>query len=79
VRFLCQRIVKVEVRLTVLCVWGSFENFFSKYSTSPEKDGLSVYDIMNGIKGQRLVMDPFGWLGAIFECRYFSILACNFH
>ncbi|RPA85679.1 Caleosin-domain-containing protein [Ascobolus immersus RN42] len=44
-----------------------FEDFFAKYSGSANKDGLSAYDIWNGIKGQRLVMDPFGWLAAIFE------------
>jgi len=42
-----------------------FEDFFTKYGG--EKDGLSAYDLWNAIKGQRVIMDPIGWGGAIFE------------
>ncbi|KAI0687629.1 Caleosin-domain-containing protein [Cerioporus squamosus] len=42
-----------------------FEDFFSKYSKG--KDGLTFGDVMDGLKGQRLIMDPIGWFGAFFE------------
>jgi len=42
-----------------------FEDFFSKYAKG--KDGLTVWDIKNGLKGQRLLADPFGWIGALGE------------
>ncbi|OCH89018.1 Caleosin-domain-containing protein [Obba rivulosa] len=42
-----------------------FEDFFSKYGG--DKDGLSKWDIWHGLKGQRVIMDPIGWFGAIFE------------
>ncbi|KAF8248995.1 Caleosin-domain-containing protein [Wilcoxina mikolae CBS 423.85] len=43
-----------------------FEDFFSKYGDG-EKDGLTAWEIWEGIKGQRVIMDPIGWGGAVFE------------
>ncbi|OAA40413.1 caleosin domain containing protein [Beauveria brongniartii RCEF 3172] len=42
-----------------------FEDIFSKYST--DKESLTVGDISNLLKGQRLLSDPIGWFGAFFE------------
>ncbi|OBZ67139.1 TFIIH basal transcription factor complex p47 subunit [Grifola frondosa] len=42
-----------------------FEDFFSKYGG--DKDGVTKRDIWNGLKGQRVIMDPIGWFGAFFE------------
>lgn len=44
-----------------------FEDFFAKYGGG--KDGLTAYDIWNAIKGNRLMMDPFGWSAVILECK----------
>ena len=41
-----------------------FEDFFAKYG---DGQGLDKWQIWNGIKGQRCVMDPIGTGGAIFE------------
>ena len=38
-----------------------------KYSGG--KDGLSKKDIWNALKGQRVLMDPVGAFGAMFECQ----------
>ncbi|KAG0343798.1 hypothetical protein BG004_004992 [Podila humilis] len=43
-----------------------FEDIFAKYGT-PDQDGLTYRDLMKALKGQRVVMDPFGWFGAFFE------------
>ncbi|GAO14079.1 hypothetical protein UVI_02038290 [Ustilaginoidea virens] len=43
-----------------------FEDMFSKYSRG--KDNLTIWDAMHLIKGQRLIADPIGWGGALFEC-----------
>lgn len=42
-----------------------FEDAISKYGKG--KDGLSSWDIIDMLKGQRVVMDPFGWSGGMFE------------
>ncbi|RPD63446.1 Caleosin-domain-containing protein [Lentinus tigrinus ALCF2SS1-6] len=42
-----------------------FEDWFNKYGNG--KDGLSFADVMDGLKGQRLIMDPVGSFGAFFE------------
>ncbi|KZT27661.1 caleosin domain-containing protein, partial [Neolentinus lepideus HHB14362 ss-1] len=44
-----------------------FEDFFERYSSLPGKDGLTVYDNVKGIIGQRCVFDPVGWGAALFE------------
>lgn len=44
-----------------------FEDWFNKYGKG--KEGLSFADVMDGLKGQRLIMDPIGWGGAFFECK----------
>jgi peroxygenase len=44
-----------------------FEDMFSKYAGG--KDSLNVWDIWNLLKGQRLIADPIGWGGAVFECK----------
>lgn len=45
-----------------------FEDFFAKYAS--QKDGLAVLDIWNGLRGQRVIMDPIGWGAEMFECSY---------
>lgn len=42
-----------------------FEDWFSKYAKG--KDGVTFMDILDALKGQRLIADPFGWFGAVFE------------
>ncbi|KAI0757654.1 Caleosin-domain-containing protein [Daedaleopsis nitida] len=42
-----------------------FEDFFSKYAKG--KDGLTASDVWDGLKGQRVIMDPIGWFAAFFE------------
>ncbi|EIW63435.1 Caleosin-domain-containing protein [Trametes versicolor FP-101664 SS1] len=42
-----------------------FEDFFNKYSNG--KDGLTLSDLWEALKGQRVIMDPIGWFGAFFE------------
>ncbi len=44
-----------------------FEDIFSKYA-QPGKDTLSLGDMWNALKGQRLHGDPFGWANAFAEC-----------
>ncbi|KAI0779980.1 calcium binding protein Caleosin [Fomes fomentarius] len=44
-----------------------FEDFFSKYSSVPGKDGLTKGDIWRGLKGQRLLGDSGGSVAAISE------------
>ncbi len=50
-----------------------FEDFFNKYSKG--QDGLTFRDVLDGLKGQRLIMDPIGWFGAFFECRCSGFVA----
>lgn len=47
---------------------GRFEDFFNKYSNG--KDGLTLSDLWEALKGQRVIMDPIGWFGAFFECEW---------
>ncbi|KAB5546839.1 Caleosin related protein-domain-containing protein [Coniochaeta sp. 2T2.1] len=42
-----------------------FEDIFSKYGKG--KDGLTIWDLWDFHKGQRLLVDPIGWGGQIFE------------
>jgi peroxygenase len=46
-----------------------FEDLFEKYDEG-DKGGLDAWDVVRMIKGQRLVMDFFGWFAAIFECKF---------
>ncbi|TRM63557.1 Caleosin [Schizophyllum amplum] len=50
-----------------LYIEHKFERIFNKYSSLPEKDGLTISDTLNVIYGQRCIMDPIGWGAAIFE------------
>ncbi|KAF8862579.1 Caleosin-domain-containing protein [Acephala macrosclerotiorum] len=43
-----------------------FEDIFSKYA-SGDKKGITLKEMFTYMKGQRLVMDPFGWSTALFE------------
>lgn len=43
-----------------------FEDIFAKYACS--RDYLTLSDLWRVHKGQRLIMDPIGWFGALFEC-----------
>jgi len=45
-----------------------FEDIFAKYA-SGDKQGITLSEVFNYMKGQRLVLDPFGWGGAFFECK----------
>jgi len=47
-----------------------FEDIFAKYAGSEEgkdKEGLTLWEALNLMKGQRVIFDPFGWGGASFE------------
>lgn len=44
-----------------------FEEIFSKYADG--RDYLTIPDVLRVMHGQRVVMDIFGWFGALFECR----------
>jgi peroxygenase len=48
-----------------------FEDIFAKYA-SGDKQSLTFNEMLGYLKGQRLVLDPFGWGGAIFECELSS-------
>lgn len=45
-----------------------FEDIFAKYA-SGDKKGITLIEIFRFMKGQRVVLDPFGWFAAIFECK----------
>lgn len=45
----------------------NFEDIFAKYA-SGDKQGIYFREIWSYMKGQRNVVDPFGWGAAIFEC-----------
>ncbi|KAI0120991.1 Caleosin related protein-domain-containing protein [Xylariales sp. AK1849] len=42
-----------------------FEDIFAKYAGG--RDYLTLSDVQLLLKGQRLIMDPIGWFGALFE------------
>lgn len=44
-----------------------FEDMFSKYAQG--RDYMTIWDLVSLTKGQRLIMDPIGWGGALFECK----------
>lgn len=50
---------------------------FAKYGD--EKDGLSKWAIFKLMSGQRVLFDPFGTFGALFECRCCLWLVLRFH
>ena len=43
-----------------------FQDVFTKYAGG--RNYLTVSDVWSLIKGQRCIMDPIGWGGALFEC-----------
>lgn len=45
-----------------------FEDFFSKYGHNA--DQLTLWEIWRGLRAQRVVMDPFGWVATLLECIY---------
>lgn len=47
-----------------------FEDIFSKYAK--DKDGLTFWEAINLMNGQRVAFDPFGWGAAAFECKNIS-------
>jgi hypothetical protein len=51
-----------------------FEDIFAKYAKGQDKDGLTLGDLWDFHKGQRLLMDPFGWFAQIFECEFLALL-----
>lgn len=42
-----------------------FEDIFAKYAHG--RDYLTIWDIAEMLKGQRVIADPIGWFGAFFE------------
>jgi hypothetical protein len=48
------------------CIPQKFEDIFSKYAK--DKVGLTIWDLWDFHKGQRMLIDPIGWFGQIFEC-----------
>jgi peroxygenase len=45
-----------------------FEDIFAKYAGGREY--LTLEDVSRVLKGQRLIADPVGWGGAVFECEF---------
>ena len=43
-----------------------FEDFFHKYGKG--RDGLTLNDLWDALKGQRLIFDPIGWIGTAAAC-----------
>ena len=43
-----------------------FEDFFHKYGKG--RDGLTLNDLWDALKGQRLIFDPIGWMGTAAAC-----------
>ncbi|KAJ9133902.1 Caleosin-domain-containing protein [Coniochaeta hoffmannii] len=41
-----------------------FEDIFSKYGPG---DGLTIWDLWDFHRGQRVLVDPLGWFGQVFE------------
>lgn len=41
---------------------------FEKYAEG--RDYLTIWDVSALMKGQRLIADPIGWGGALFECEF---------
>jgi hypothetical protein len=46
-----------------------FEDVFAKYDKDDRK-GLTLWEVVSYLNGQRLVSDYFGWLAAAFECEW---------
>lgn len=44
-----------------------FEDMFSKYAD--DRDYVTLKDVWNLLKGQRVLFDPFGWVAVILECK----------
>jgi peroxygenase len=44
-----------------------FEDTFSKYAD--DRDYVTLKDVWNLLKGQRVLFDPFGWVAGILECK----------
>ncbi|KAI0172573.1 Caleosin-domain-containing protein [Hypoxylon sp. FL1284] len=42
-----------------------FEDVLAKYAAG--RDYLTVWDVLDLLKGQRCILDPIGWFGAFFE------------
>ncbi|KAI1392499.1 Caleosin-domain-containing protein [Hypoxylon trugodes] len=42
-----------------------FEDMFAKYGEG--RDYLTIWDVFDLLKGQRVIADPIGWFGAFFE------------
>ncbi|KAI0116686.1 Caleosin-domain-containing protein [Hypoxylon sp. NC0597] len=42
-----------------------FEDIFAKYARG--RDYMTIWDVLDLLKGQRCIMDPIGWFGAFFE------------
>jgi peroxygenase len=51
-----------------------FEDIFAKYA-SGDKQSISIQEVWGYMKGQRVIMDPVGWGGAFFECRFKTVLS----
>lgn len=43
-----------------------FEDIFAKYAGG-DKQGITIWEVGNMMKGQRCIADPVGWGGALFE------------
>ncbi|EGY20893.1 caleosin domain-containing protein [Verticillium dahliae VdLs.17] len=44
-----------------------FEDMFAKYSKGENRESLTLWDVWDLHKGQRLLADPIGWGGNVFE------------
>ena len=53
-----------------------FEDWFSKYAKG--KDGVTLDDVFDAHKGQRVIFDPIGWIAEALECeRIYAALFVN--
>lgn len=53
-----------------------FEDMFSKYAD--DRNYVTLKDVWNLLKGQRVLADPFGWGGSIFECKSKTLSEANY-
>ncbi|EJD39172.1 Caleosin-domain-containing protein, partial [Auricularia subglabra TFB-10046 SS5] len=44
-----------------------FDDIFAKYSSDPAHGYLTIPDTVRMLKGNRIIVDPFGWFATAFE------------
>lgn len=56
----------------------AFEDIFSKYDKG-NKGGLDKSDVLDMLKGQRMVFDFFGWSATFLECKVALLFLIGYH